>query len=84
MKAYKQLRKKLKNKFVNPYNYIDGYEVMGAIESWVTQCGIKCTDKHVHVLTMMHGGVFYPYQKKDRKKVLKYLKKNKKGKTYGK
>ena len=80
MKPYKSLRKKLKNKFVNPYTVDNPYETMGAIMEWINQCGIKCTQKHINILIMINKGyVFYPYQKKDRKRILKYLKNNKGG-----
>ena len=75
-KAYKQLRKKLKNKFDNPFT--DGYPLLGGIIEWVRQCDIKCTADHTTLLIRIYGGGFYPYQKKDRKKILKYLKENKK------
>ncbi len=76
MKAYKQLRKHLANEFVNPY--AREYQCRGAIVSWVFQCGIKCTDEHVDIICKINGGIVYPYVKRDRKKVLNYLKRNKK------
>lgn len=76
-KAYKQLRKKLKNKFKNPYN--NEYNVIDAIRSWIEQSGIKFKDEHQAILLKINNNtIFYPYQKKDRKRILKYLKEYKK------
>ena len=76
-KAYKQLRKKLSKKFSNPFK--DGYPIVEGIWQWVTQSGIKCTAEHYKILIDINGGKgFYPYQKKDREKILKYLKENEK------
>ena len=80
MKPYKALRKKLSKKYVCPYTPQQGYQTMGAIESWVEQSGIRCTAEHVDILCSIMGGVFYPYQKSDRRTVIKYLKRNKKWK----
>ena len=76
MKPYKELRKFLRNEFINPYTR--EYSCNGAIVSWVMQCGIKCTDKHVNIICHINNGMVYPYQKADRKTVLKYLKRTKK------
>lgn len=75
MKPYKSLRKKLKNKFDNPYDVNNQYNVVDAIYEWVNQCGIKCTEKHYRILILINNNtIFYPYQKKDRKRILKGLK----------
>ena len=76
MKPYKELRKKLNKKFVNPW--VGSYPVMAGIAAWVSQSGITCTAEHIKILCKISGGVFYPYQKADRKKIRKYLKRNKK------
>lgn len=79
MKPYKQLRKKLKNKYCNPFTVDTGYNGIGAIIAWVSQSGITCKAKHVQILVRINDGkLFYPYQKADRKKILKYLKENEK------
>jgi len=75
-KEYKQLRKKLKDEFINPYT--SEYRVLGALVAWVNQCGIKCNASHVEILGGIMEGTIYPYQRRDRKKILKYLKRNKK------
>lgn len=68
-----KLHKKLKNKFDNPY--FSEYSVMGAIRSWLSQCGIKTSEKNMRkVMAANEGKIFYPYQKKDRKRVIKNLK----------
>jgi hypothetical protein len=74
-KAYKQLRKKLSKKYKhNPYTT---YSLTGCVMDWVKQSGIKANGKHLAVLCVIHGSIPYPYQKKDRKKIIKYLKNNK-------
>ncbi|WBC28509.1 hypothetical protein TPMD03_37 [Thiohalocapsa phage LS06-2018-MD03] len=73
-KEYKALRKGLKNSFTR-----DGdmdYSTKGAVLDWIKQSGLKVTEVKFHIICKINGSVPYPYQKKDRKKVLKYLKKN--------
>ena len=76
MKAYKKLRKLLRNRFVNTTR--KEYDIVGSIREWMRQSGIKPTDERVLILVTIYGSAFYPYQKKDRKVILKYLKENKK------
>ena len=78
-KAFKQLRKNLDHNFTNPYT--KEYECYGAIRSWVQQCGMKCTDKHLQIILEINNGTVYPYVKRDRRTVIKYLKRNKKWKS---
>lgn len=77
-KEYKQLRKKLTNKFNPMLPYNNGYETVGNVQHWVKQSGIKYNSNHLKIICLIFGSVPYPYQKKDRKKILKYLKNNKK------
>ena len=74
-KAYKELRKKLKNKFVKPKG--NDYEINGSVGLWVTQCGIKATSKHTDIICTIFGSVPYPYQELDRKFILYFLRENK-------
>lgn len=75
-KAYKQLRKNLSKRY--SHSGSNDYAVMGAIRSWIEQSGMVPTDAHVAVLCEIMGGVFYPYQKRDRKKIISYMKENEK------
>jgi len=76
-KAYKDLRKNLKNKFKKlPYN--GEYCTVGNVEHWIKQHCKKYSKDHFVIVCNIMGSVPYPYQEKDRKKILKYLKKNKK------
>ncbi len=75
MKPYKQLRKKLKNKYVKTPGEFMIYSSVGA---WVSQCGIKPKPEHLRIICEIFGSVPYVHQEKDRKVILKYLKKNKK------
>ena len=79
MKAYKQLRKKLKNKY-QKQNTAKGYNIYGSVGDWVTQCGINCKPTHLRIICEIFGSVPYVYQERDRKVILKYLKENKKWK----
>jgi len=74
-KAYKQLQKKLSNKFKR----LDSkdYSVLGNVIRWVEQSGIKYNRKHLDIICNIIGSVPYPYQEKDRKVILKYLKNHK-------
>ena len=75
-KAYKQLQKKLTDKFIKPNG--DGYQIKGGVRAWLEQCGIKKKQRHdCFIITYnIFGSVPYPYQKADRKVILKYLKKH--------
>ncbi len=75
MKPYKELRKKLTKEFRNPYSR--EYQTLGAMKAWLMQNGIKPTDEHIHIICVINGGAVYPYQKADRRTVIKYLKKHK-------
>ena len=75
-KAYKQLQKKLQNKFDKP-KYNGEYCGLSSVRLWVKQCGIKPHVDHTRIICKIKGRVPYPYQKADRKFILKYLKKNK-------
>ncbi len=74
-KAYKELRKKLKNKFVKPKG--NDYAINGSVGLWLHQCGIKPTETHITIIYKIFGSIPYPYQEWDRKFILKYLKNNK-------
>jgi len=76
-KAYKYLRKNLKNSF-DKLPSTDGYPVVESVEHWIKQHCKKYSEDHLKIVVKIYGSYPYPYQKKDRKKVLKYLKKNKK------
>ncbi len=75
-KAYKQLQKDLKDEFVN-HNPNRDYGVGASVGEWVRQCGIRPTATHTRIICEIYGSVPYPYQKRDRKIILKYLKRNK-------
>ena len=75
-KAYKQLRKKLKNKYDKPVE--SEYSAQRAVKLWVTQSGIKYAPTHLKLLCVIYGAIPHPYQESSRKKILKYLKRNKK------
>ena len=75
-KAYKQLQKKLKDEFTFDGN-INEYKVLGSVGQWVKLSGIKPTEAHVQIICKIMGSVPYPYQQKDRTKILTYIKKNK-------
>ena len=82
MKIYKQLRKRLNKKFVNPYTATDGYDVRGAVMQWLVQSGIDPTAEALYMLHVANGKrTVYPYQDADRKRIRKYLKENKKWKS---
>ena len=73
-KAYKELQKKLKDKFTKPRGE---YAIPTVVGTWMAQCNIKPTATHLNIICKIFGGVPYPHQPLDRKVVLKYLKKNK-------
>ena len=75
-KAYKELQKHLKNKYVKQ-NQNGGYPISDSVGLWVHQCGIRMRSYHFIIIANIFGSVPYPYQEADRKKILKYLKKNK-------
>ena len=75
-KAYKQLQKKLKDEFAFATTALE-YYTLASVGQWVKHSGIKPTEAHTQIICKIHGSVPYPYQDKDRAKVLKYLKKNK-------
>jgi len=72
-KAYKQLQKNLSKKFIPSKGE---YSIIGAVFDWVDQSGIKSSGDHLAIICLIFGSVPYPYQKADRKKILKFLKKN--------
>ena len=74
---YKDLRKNLKNSF-DKLPYGDGYNTVDSVKHWIKQHCKKYSDDHFHIVCQIMGSVPYPYQKKDRKIILKYLKNNKK------
>jgi len=74
-KIYKDLRKNLKNSFTKLSG--NEYPVVESVEWWIKQhCG-ECSKDHLSIVVKIMGSYLYPYQKADRKKILKYLKKNK-------
>ena len=75
-KAYKDLRKNLKDSFER----LPGmdYEIGGNVQHWIKQHCKKYSEDHFRIVCKIYGSVPYPYQEKDRKKILKFLKKNKK------
>ena len=75
-KAYKQLQKKLKDDFNFP-NTKNEYDVLGSVGQWVKLSGMTPTDNHTKIICKIMGSVPYPYQQKDRTKILTYIKKNK-------
>jgi len=74
-KEYKQLRKKLKNKFDKPRG--KDYAIQGSVGMWFEQCGIKPTSKHLNIVCTIFGSVPYPYQEYDRTTIIRFLKHNK-------
>jgi len=66
---------KLKNKYVKTPGEFMIYSSVG---TWVSQCGIKPKPEHLRIICEIFGSVPYVHQEKDRKVILKYLKKNKK------
>jgi len=72
--AYKQLRKKLKDKFTSTTK---DYNLAGSIGQWVAQCGITPNKHHTNIICTIHGSVPYCHQEQDRRNVLRYLKHNK-------
>lgn len=75
-KAYKELRKKLKDDFTK-VNSGFNYEIQASVGYWVKQSGIKPTAEHTTIICLIFDAVPYPYQPQDRKEVLDFLKKNK-------
>lgn len=73
-KAYKELQKKLKNKFTRVGSE---YGIPSVVGLWFLQCGIIHTSDKLNIVCTIFGSVPYPHQEADRKIVLKYLKKNK-------
>ena len=74
-KAYKEIRKKLKNEFIKPQGR--DYEIKSSVGLWLTQCGITVDTKHLTIICTIFGSVPYPYQEQDRQVILKYIKNNK-------
>ncbi len=72
-KAYKQLQKKLKNKFIQSGEY----GVPSAVDEWFKQCKINPTSEHLNIVCTIFGSVPYPHQEKDRLFIIEYLKDNK-------
>ena len=72
--AYKQLRKKLQNKFKVTTK---DYSLNGSIGQWVEQCGIKPLAAHTNIICTIYGSVPYCYQEQDRQQILLYLETNK-------
>lgn len=65
----KKLKKKLKNKFTKTSG---DYSLIGGVKDWLIQCGLKPSDKNIQKICKLNGGVVpYPYQKKDRKRIIK-------------
>lgn len=73
-KAYKELRKKLKNKWVKPKGE---YGLPSAIGAWLVQCDIQPTVEHTNILCRIMGSVPYPHQESDRLILITYLKNHK-------
>lgn len=73
---YKELRKKLKDKFVK-VNGGFNYEAHRSVGLWVSQCGITPTVVHTDIICTIMGHIPFVYQPDDRKKILDYLKGNK-------
>ena len=74
-KSYKQLKKKLLNRFLSGTSR--EYSVDASVGQWVAQCKIPVNHKHTEIICTIYGSVMYPYQEKDRVIVLEYLKNNK-------
>ena len=74
-KIYKELREKMKNTYNHSSN--NNYGIVDGVGTWMVQCDVKPTQEKLELLCKINGGkYFYPYQKADRKVILKYLKKN--------
>ena len=71
---YKELRKKLQNKFKVTTK---DYSLNGSVGQWVKQCGMKPSDVHTNIICTIHGSVPYCYQERDRQQILLYLETNK-------
>jgi hypothetical protein len=74
-KTYKELRKKLKDKFVKQQG--TSYNINSSLGLWLIQSDIKPTPKHINIICTIFGSVPYPYQAEDRGIILTYLKNNK-------
>jgi len=73
-KAYKELRKKLKNEWIKPKGE---YGLPSAIGAWLVQCGIQPTTEHTNILCRIMGYLPYPHQESDRLILITYLKAHK-------
>ena len=73
-KSYKELKKKLKNKFTRPKGE---YSVPSSTGVWFKQCGIKPTPSHLFIVCTILGSVPYPHQESDRLIIITYLNKTK-------
>jgi len=73
-KAYKELQKKLKNRFKPTTK---DYNINGSVGQWVAQSNIKPKPEHTKIICLIFGSVPYCYQESDRKVILNYLKKHK-------
>ena len=74
-KSYKEIRKKLKNRFDKPRG--NEYNSMGSVGMWLKQCGIEPTPIKLNIICKIKGNVPYPYQEADRLFIIEYLQKNK-------
>ncbi len=74
-KAYKELRKKLKNKFTGSSQY----GVPSAVLDWIDQSDIDTTLEHLNIVFTIMGSVPYPHQEADRLVIINYLKEHKYG-----
>ena len=71
-KQYKELQKKLKNKFDKPLG--NNYPIYSSVGLWLKQCDIDPTEEHLNIIFYIFGAIPYPYQESDRLEILSYLK----------
>ncbi len=72
---YKELRKKLKDKFQRS-KHMD-YEIAGSVGEWLKQCDIIPSTGKLKIICTIFGSIPYPYQEKDRKFIITFLRENK-------
>ncbi len=72
-KHYKQLKKGLKNEYSNTSR---DYALRGAVGDWLVQSGISPHSNHLTIICGIFGSHPYVHQEKDRRKIIKYLKKH--------
>lgn len=70
--AYNDLRDNLRDKF--DLTKTNDYSIMGGVTYWIKQSGIRVQKGHINIVCTIHGSIPYPFQFKDRERVMGYLK----------